>query len=342
MLNALLISDLHLTDSPKDDYRWGLFPWLAKQLQTSEFPIYYLFILGDLTDAKDFHSSKIVNKLVTALVKLLEASTKLKKIYILRGNHDGVDHNCPYFQFLQHVPKILYVGTQWEETIGESKLLMLPHTRNPKTDWADTDFHRADVIFMHATVEGSVSENGMKLEGVHHGYFHGTRSGIYSGDIHVPQTVGKVHYIGAPYPIRYGDKFVGGATLIKNGKFHSNIPFDTIRRPHLQIKTLSDLKKAGLRPHDQCKIRLQLTRAEYGDWNSLKTEISSWCEENKIILTSLELAPTDAATIKYLKEEAAKTPNLLPKEILTNYCKQQKLDKVTQTVGFSLLQDLPL
>lgn len=31
-MSILLTSDLHLTDRDRDEYRWGLFPWLKEQI----------------------------------------------------------------------------------------------------------------------------------------------------------------------------------------------------------------------------------------------------------------------------------------------------------------------
>jgi UDP-2,3-diacylglucosamine pyrophosphatase LpxH len=59
-MKAIITSDLHLTDRPQDEYRWGIFPWLVNQ--SKELEVENLFILGDLTDFKDKHSAKIILK----------------------------------------------------------------------------------------------------------------------------------------------------------------------------------------------------------------------------------------------------------------------------------------
>ena len=338
MLNAALVTDLHLTDTPRDKYRWELFPWLGKTLRTSLFPIYYLFILGDLTQAKDYHSSKLVNKIADAVTTLVQDAC-LKRIYILRGNHDGLDPDCPYFRFLRHLPAVQYVETQWMEDIGRTKILMLPHTKNPRLEWVYEDFYDADVILMHATVEGSVAENGMTLNGVHHGYFRGIRADIYSGDVHVPQTVGKIKYIGAPYPIHFGDKFVGGAVLLKNGKFHSELPFNTLHRWMLDIQTPEDLQKVEVQEGDQCKIRLALTPAEYLNWKEYKKQVIEWCAKEKVELFGIELAQEKEPRGK-IKENLKLAVTLPPEQIIRDHCKQHRLGPDLQTTGLSLIRGL--
>ena len=57
----LVIGDLHLTDQPKDAYRFGIFKWIKKQIEKHQPE--YTVILGDLTDKKDKHSAGLVNRI---------------------------------------------------------------------------------------------------------------------------------------------------------------------------------------------------------------------------------------------------------------------------------------
>lgn len=333
-MNAALVTDLHLTDAPRDAYRWALFPWLIDLLRKSSFPIYYLVLLGDLTDAKDSHNSRLVNRIVDCLTSVL-THTVIRRLYVLRGNHDGVDPACPYFRFLRHLPAIHYVDTQWSEDLAGCRVLMLPHTRNPKDEWLLAEFSEPDVIFMHATVQGAVAENGVVLDGVHHGYFTHCRADIYSGDVHVPQQVGKVQYVGAPYPIHFGDKFSGGVTLLQNGHFHSAPRFDTIRRRSLSIRSVEELRGAGLRAKDQCKISLTLPRAEYGEWSTHKKQITAWCSDNEVVLMGLELAPQDPVATS-AGAQAGKHAST-PSQVLEAYCRAHKINPSLQKTGLSFL-----
>ncbi|HWY34909.1 MAG TPA: hypothetical protein VNX68_09695, partial [Nitrosopumilaceae archaeon] len=67
-MSILITSDLHLTDKDRDEYRWGLFPWLKQQI-ISYKPTTLLF-LGDTTDAKDRHSAKLTNRIVDCFTDL--------------------------------------------------------------------------------------------------------------------------------------------------------------------------------------------------------------------------------------------------------------------------------
>ena len=81
-MNWLLSADLHLSDRARDSHRFGLFPWLKKQQQKNKVDA--TFLLGDLTQEKDRHSSALVNRIVEELLTLTPP------VYVLRGNHDGL------------------------------------------------------------------------------------------------------------------------------------------------------------------------------------------------------------------------------------------------------------
>ena len=94
----LLTSDLHFTDKPEDSYRFDLFD--AMRDWCEEYPIKHIIILGDLTNEKDNHSSKLVNKIVNGIFSL----TCYCPVDILMGNHDYIDPENAYFQFLEVIP----------------------------------------------------------------------------------------------------------------------------------------------------------------------------------------------------------------------------------------------
>ena len=99
-MSILLIGDTHLTDKPRDAYRFGIFEWIAKQ--QAKYKPEATFIMGDLCDAKDRHSAALVNRLVDELGTLNE-------VYILMGNHDYIDHNTPFFKFLSKLEGVHFV-----------------------------------------------------------------------------------------------------------------------------------------------------------------------------------------------------------------------------------------
>ncbi len=330
----LLISDLHLTDNPRDSYRWGLFPWLAeKKMQGAG--VHDVFILGDITDAKDHHSAKLVNKIVDAVVGLYR-STGALCVHILRGNHDGYDPDCPYFRFLGKFPFVKFYEVPFLTQITGFDVLMLPHSRFPERDWVDVPFRDAELILMHATVKDAVSESGVKLDGVSPKWFARCSAKIYSGDVHVPQKVGAVEYVGAPYPIRFGDKFTPRCVLLDKGKIKEEWHYPTIQRLLLTISHPDELAKSTLNKGDQVKVQLKLGKSQFVDWAKHKKRVVDICAEAGVELCDIELAKNAGAVPKI--KSAAVVHKVTSQETLAAYCKENKVVEETAEAGIALLE----
>ena len=139
----LITTDLHLTDRSDEAYRWDIFPFLKKQ--ATKHKTQHIFILGDLTDFKDNHSARLVNRIVEEVVGL----TDYGGVTILKGNHDYVDPKTPFFMFLDGMsvdpygsePVVRFVTDITKTKISNKRVLLLPHTRTPKEDWKGVDMH---------------------------------------------------------------------------------------------------------------------------------------------------------------------------------------------------------
>ncbi len=340
-MNSLLISDLHLTDKPRDAYRWKLFTWLKTALPKHDVKM--LWILGDLTEEKDRHSAQLVNKVVEELLTLYR-QCGLHSIYILRGNHDGIDENCSYFKFLGKYPCIQFIETPFAAPFSDREVLMLPHTTTPADAWKNVEFHLADYIFMHATVKGAVSESGQQLDGIPPVLLAtARRAKIYSGDIHVPQIVKsgqvEVEYIGAPYPVRFGDKFEPRAVLIENFRTAKSLPIPSIRRLTLTVTPAKpDIPLKMLREGDQVKVRIRLTQSEYGDWAQLKRKVVAACAEAKVELCGLELEKVENKIKLRTPVTAAAIKD--PKQIVSEFGIANKLSREVISEGVKLLGEI--
>ena len=328
----VITTDLHLTANPRDEYRWRLFPWLEELLNKVPHPVQDLFILGDLTEEKDGHNSLLVNRVVDSLVHLYRASG-LTTIWILRGNHDGIDPETPYFRFLSHFPYIRFVHKPTEMELGNRDYLLLPHSRNPEEDWKELNFKNYNFILMHNTVTGAVAENGQPLTGVHRAWFHTVQGKVFSGDVHVPQAVGNVEYVGAPYPIRFGDKFEPRVVMYLDHVRQPDPHPKNIARHRVTVKSAEELHKLKCKPGDQIKVRLALSKSEYLDWQRRKREVLAACKELQLDLYGLELERTGAALT-----DLQATPHLsTPQEALARFCQREKVDGLLREVGEFLL-----
>lgn len=336
MRNSILTSDLHLTTNPRDEYRWELFPWLAEQCRKKKAR--WLYILGDLCDAKDNHPSSLVNSVVQALLGLVEAAD-LDRLVILRGNHDGVDPDWPYFRFLGEFPKVKFIATPQRMWNSEpsADVFLLPHSRSPSKEWDDVvraQWSRCSCVLAHVTVQGAEAENEKRLDGVSVSVFAKARK-VWSGDVHVPQVRGKVEYVGAPYPIRFGDSFKPRVVWLDDrGKAH-DLYFPTIARRLLDleppIKALPSLRRG-----DQVKVRVHLSRSEYGRWRELKEGIREGASSAGIDLVAVELVPKQEDARSSAKP--SKLMRVQPNRLFAEFCKHAKVDIETSKVGKALME----
>lgn len=285
-LPALLISDLHLVESPSTEYRWGLFPWLAEQLKTER--VKTLLILGDLTDAKDNHSAKLVNRIVMAINSL-----PVERVVILAGNHDWLLKGHEFFRFLAVLPHVEYISkpTEDDEPSGPSAYF-LPYSKSPAEDWRGMDFSHYEYLFMHQTVKGAKSSNGQLMEGEDLPALNAVK--VYSGDIHVPQVIGGVEYVGSPYHVHMGDAFKPRCVLLERDGNAVDLHFKTISRVTLNVTSLNELRGLDLSAGDQVKLRVHLDEAEAHDWAAIRRKAQEHLVGQGVVIHGIELVVAKA------------------------------------------------
>lgn len=295
-LPALAVSDLHLTANPRDSYRWDLFPWLVDTC--ARYSVKTLLILGDLTDAKDYHSAELVNQVTEAMAgfKTTEVDSTVEKIYILMGNHDYLKTGLPFFNFLNHLPYVEFITEPTLRISEYSQVMFLPHTKTPTKDWAGLSFKGVDMVFMHQTVTGAVAASGQELDGELGNELKPSLRGllgsarIYSGDIHQPQIIGDVEYVGSPYPVHFGDSKVVPYRAVlfdqdmkAHDLFHKNIHRLSIRG------NLDHLLDQPIRKGDQYKLTLRLAPGEKHQWADKRRQLEQYYKGLGAEVLSLKL-----------------------------------------------------
>lgn len=301
-MKHIFTGDFHLTDRPRDEYRWSIFDFLVEQ----KADVY--FILGDLTDAKDHHSEGLVNRIAFEL-RLLAV---LGPVVILTGNHDyTTDTKKAFFRFLNEVDKITFVRVPDLLVFSNIPYMILPHSKNPLEDWADIDF-KGKTVLCHQRFEGAEIENGVRLlSGTPTSLFKGAER-VISGDVHVPQEIGPVTYVGSPFPIRFGDHFtprilslqtikpatspidklIDKAVGITGGPMLTSIPVPSILRAKVIIKSEDDIKKLGskIMEGDQLKIVIR-GPFDLARFQKLSTDVKETAEKEKALIHSIQFEP---------------------------------------------------
>lgn len=338
----LLLTDLHWTDKPKDEYRWPLVDWVITQIAMHK--VEHVFCLGDITDAKNNHSSTLVNRVVKSFARI----AKRARVTIIKGNHDYVDPDNPYFGFLNWVPGVDFVvHPVTSASIDGKNFMFLPHTRQPELTWKGLDFSQPDFIFMHQTVGGALANNGYRLDGLSPKLFGKKHGDIYSGDIHTPQKVGRINYVGSPYHVVFGDNWEGRCQLLSRGGETTDLFFPTLRKHVLDVADAEDLLDlydnytGQLRAGDQVKIRIHLAQSELVDWGKHKSRALAIASEKEWDVHVCELkGPKTSMRKRTSEEEIRKVIPSTVKQVYKKYCKDEKVDKFKREVGEDICNEV--
>lgn len=307
----LLASDLHLSSAPSSEYRWKLFDQLATLQRKHK--IATLLILGDLTDAKDGHNAALVNRIVSTL-----AALPFDDVVILSGNHDWLKEGEEFFRFLNHLPRLQFitgptvlpiVGARWHSAL----CLFLPYSKTPAADWRalDDSLWDVDYLFMHQTIKGSVASNGQVMEGeelLDLSTVLSTRTKVYSGDIHVPQTVGVIEYVGSPYHVHFGDKFKPRVILLHSKGEAEDIHLPNVQRLTVKVGSVPELRRIELQRGDHVKLRMELAESEKHAWLKIKREALEVLKAAGVEVYGVELLVKKARRRVVLGDDAASGP----------------------------------
>jgi len=321
----LAIADIHLSEKARDQYRFEtmkLVTRLIKQYQPER-----LLVLGDLTEAKDYHPAPLVN----AVVDLFYDWSWLTEVTILLGNHDYTQIDCPFFHFLRRVERISWIIHPTELKLDIGRCLFLPHTRNHKQDWKNIG-ESYDWIFAHNTFEGALTEHGKRLSGIPLNVL--PKGEIISGDIHTPQKLGAFFtYVGAPYQVDFGDDFEPRALLLSKREYTS-ISLPGPQKQLIELKTSYKLDRLKINKGDIVKVRYQLTPEEQPDWINIKERIT---EQMLKLGITVHLVQPETSLIKVRHVNIRKAETKSDEHVMQEFGSQKKVPKSTMNVGMDLL-----
>ena len=321
---TLVTADLHISPNRRDAYRYTFLEQTLPQL-LEEYSVSRIIICGDLTEAKSGHSAELVNRLVDALAALAERAP----IYLLKGNHDYLSEDVPFFRYTQHLPRTRWINEPTQLKLrGLGSCLFLPHTRD-LADWVDF-MDGYDWFFCHQPFGGAVNETGAKLSGDPPPFSASAR--VVSGDIHGPQRVGPVTYVGAPYLIDAGDDYEPRVLLLEGVKMRS-IP---VPGPQKRLVVLRgrDEEYPKVAPGDVVKIRIEPPAGNQTPRAEWRAQARRWAEAAGVELYAVEViapkaAPSRADRNRHRASDA---------DLVRAYAKKMRKGKSTISAGLQLME----
>lgn len=335
---TILTADWHLDDQPQNEYRWSVFDhlnfWVESQHPLKNVRIY---VLGDLCDRKDKHSAAMVNRMVDCFTKLIDAGAS---IWLIMGNHDMPLKGPAYFGILNKIRAGIDVASGISfhtepHRIGD--LILLPYSDNPKEAWAEINFDNVRRAFIHQTVNGVLGNNGITLNNPKMMDIP-SHVKVFSGDIHVPQVVGNVEYVGAPHPCNFGDTYpTRFLELDDNLNVSKVIKLKTIQKLMLNITHPDDLDLLKTWPGDQAKVRIKLQLSDLAVWPAWQEQIATWGRDRCVKLFSIE--PEIEGTVS----DGDGTWQIMennPEYILRAFADAESIDDTTFELGLKLLKEV--
>lgn len=324
----ILTADTHFTSSKADEYRWQLFDELSRLLKRDRDK--HLYILGDLTDRRDRHPSDLVNQLIDRFRNLTAQGAQ---VTILMGNHDRPLYaEKPYWSFLSDVPNLSFIRTP----TARGKLLLLPWCKDPKAEWADITMELYECVFCHQTFDGShmggnrVYEGSLRVSDVFPRHL-----AIYSGDVHIPQSIGRLSYVGAPHPIKFGDDY-RCRVLVLDGQFNifEDITLHPPAKRTITINSVNDLHDIVVHKGDAAKIRITIPMHRMNRWESDRNIIAQWARERGVTISGIE------PTVEIAPRTNAESDDFSdPYELLTAFAASEGIDDEVLLVGFELMEE---
>lgn len=337
-MNVLLTADLHLSDKPTERYRHDFMAhWLPDAIKRNKADA--LLLLGDLTEQKDRHAAGLVNSVVSHIAAI---ANSLAPVVVLCGNHDYRRSDCAFFEFLKQVPNVTWVGavTRGSELRHAAlanvlqRCLFLPHTFDYKREWAAhlsvLDQYR--YVFAHNTFNGANVGFGRKVEGIPlTAIKDGAR--VISGDIHVPQKLGPVRYVGAPYTVDFGDDYASRVLLLDIDK-RKLTSIDTSTLPQKRLVEFANVDAIGkqrirsINQGDVVKLRVHVDSLK--DWSSVSDKLTLWAVDHGAVLARVEPIITKAKTKRGAVRLDTRQTDA---QVFDKFCKLQKVPPAVREAG---------
>lgn len=336
----LVVSDIHLINSPNEEWRFKIFDILTEIINKQN--VTSLIILGDLTESKDKHTSQFIDRIITSFKKLQSNCKRITTINFLCGNHDYIDPEYPFFKFLKDLS---FSDIDFNVIFNEFKIidndLYIPYMLNPIEVLQNNPSLVYDNLFLHHMFTGIRLRSGYKAEGIDSIKLKEQIpiDNIFSGHIHQAQIFNGITYIGAPYATEFRDENKGRVLLINNNTYtYISLP-RILHKIVLDISNVGDINNYQLLQGDHVKVELNLDRNECIKHKEIITQIKNVLKEKEVQLVSLNTKIIDTIDIQQTIKQSDINKNLDKYSIVKDFCTTKQLGYNYLDEALQILED---
>ena len=159
---------------------------------------------------------------------------------------------------------------------------------------------------------------------------------FYSGDVHVPQRVRNVTYVGAPHPIKFGDDYPCRMLLLDEGfNVAMEIPLTGPRKRIVRISDVADLEGLDLRHGDQVKIECSLSADRVDRWSLDEERLASWASR-----LGVRVAGVSTVLETTTRDDAVTDPAQSPDALLRQFAAGEGISDDLLATGLRLLREV--
>lgn len=213
-MNLFIISDPHFGKYTLDSDKWlnlmknyfydFFIPIIKKYAKKND----KLLILGDLFDNRNSIDMRAIN----IVVELFENLSEIIECHVLLGNHDQRmmnDPNINSIATIRNIKNVYVYHEPTEITFDNKTALMFPwvHGKNTEKEILEK-YSGKDLLFCHSDLNGCRTQlnptrpNNRNILDIED--FNGYGK-IYSGHIHIVQTIQNFTFVGSPYHLDRND-----------------------------------------------------------------------------------------------------------------------------------------
>ena len=196
-------------------FRDLLIPYMLKN------NIKYILQLGDFLDNRTSLDTRLWDRIKKDIFDELIVKNDIKIITIL-GNHDIAYRNhldCSFMYTIEKMYKdnVRLISTPSTISINNKKYLFQPWL-TPDENVDSTSILNSDYILGHFETTGFMMVKGHNCNnGINPKSFSPKNiKAVYSGHFHIRSSKGKIHYVGTPYQLSFGDYDLKNGFVVHN------------------------------------------------------------------------------------------------------------------------------